>query len=533
MLASYRILPILGLKTGVSAHDPTLLQLIDDGVALSHDVGGVNVDYRRLRGSCSKSHGYVQFSNSANGQATKCLGLLELYDGTNRNHFIFDNGKCYNYDGNRNPVLLEDAASTTFNTTTNEQYCMLTFGGYMIFTDYGNHTPYKWKHGDSNLTKLIQSGTEYKFRYLEEFQRRIIGAYSDQTNGDIEIRWTDPLPTWASLDFASGHQLYKPQGDDSITGLKKMGSNSLYIYGESSISRLDYYPDASAPFGMVTMISGQGCTNHHSIVSVGQRHFLFNRDYGFCEYNGGFEFPSGGRPISEDIEIDIAAMNSDYYGAIVGTFVPMTQEICWAVPLSGDTTPSHLLFYHIKDRTWRKEDKAMYYVDTWLTYSSYTWNDFISDIGGTSSLWSDATTYTFSKYAAQLHRLVYANTDGHVYYQSSEAKAGAALNGYRIEPILSFGDEVNRDLLLEIWFGLAYTGDFSIDVYWRGGETVGECLDSVWTALTSVDCNDPSAAVSYCNQIARFHQIKWGTDAADERFVVNDITFKYVRQGPY
>ena len=532
-MQSFRTIPVLGLKTAVAENDQSLLRMVSETTALTYDTGGVNVDYHRFKGACSKAYGSVQWSASANAQATKCLGLFELYDGTNRNHLIFDNGKVFLYNSNRTPVALTDVGDSTFNQTVNQPYSIIPFGGYVIFADYGTTTPMKWVHGAANLTKLILSGTEYKFRYLQEFQRRVIGAYSDQTNGDIEIRFTDALPAWATLSFPTANQLFKPEGDDSITGLKKLGANALYLYSDDSISRVDYYPDAAAPFGMTTMVAGYGCTNHSSIVSVGNAHYLFNKDLGFCAYSGGTEFPAGGRPISEDIETDLAGMNSAYYGAIVGEFVPFTQEICWTVPLIGDTTPSHLLFFNITDGTWRKESKPLRFVDTWLTFPDYTWNNLITDLGGTGAVWTAATTNSWAKYAAQLHRLVYANIDGHLYYQASESDNGSDIDAYRIEPVMDFGSPVDRDLLLELWFGVVYAADFLVDVYHRSGDTVGECTGASWTSLGSVDCNSPDNAVLYCSENNRFHQIKWGTDKADERFVVNKIVYKFVRQGPY
>ena len=45
-LKTFKILPILGLKTNVPQNDPSLFQFLSDGVAATHDVGGVNVDYK-------------------------------------------------------------------------------------------------------------------------------------------------------------------------------------------------------------------------------------------------------------------------------------------------------------------------------------------------------------------------------------------------------------------------------------------------------------------------------------------------------
>jgi len=370
------------------------------------------------------------------------------------------------------------------------------------------------------------SGTEYKFRYLETFQRRVIGAYSDQTNGDIDLRWSSSWPGTAigSLNFPAGNQLYIPN-DDAITGIRKMGIDRCYVYSENSIHQLAYLPDYTAPFRLRNIVDGQGSVNHHSIVNLGDRHYFYNKNYGFCEFRGGLGmFPHGGRPISEDIENTLQDMNTAYLDLIVGTFFPLHREVVWTVPWSGDITPSHLLFYNIDTKQWRIEDKVMRYVDNWQIYADFTWNDLATAVGGTG-IWSDAGSVTYAYHTAQRGRLVYANTNGYVYDHSTEALATAALDSYRIEPILSFGDPKRHDLLSEIWFDISVSGGFSIDVSWRGGNTTGEVNDESWTSLGSISCDDNSRPFLPVNQNQRLHQIKWGTDAKDEKFEVNGITF--------
>jgi hypothetical protein len=114
---TFKIMPILGLKTDVPADDPSLFQSISEGVVATHDTGGINFDMSRKRNTATRSHGYVQWSNSANAKATKCLGLFELNDGTNQNHIAFDNGRFYVYDSSIDPneaVLNFDAGTDAF-----------------------------------------------------------------------------------------------------------------------------------------------------------------------------------------------------------------------------------------------------------------------------------------------------------------------------------------------------------------------------------------------------------------------------------
>jgi len=530
-LIDFKIIPILGRKTDVPADDPSLFRFIGENVAETHDVGGLNFDLNRKRRACTKSYGYTEWSTSATSQATKCLGLFELYDGSNRDHIFFDNGKCYVYDSSLDPQLTEDSESTTFATDNVDLYSIIKVGSYMVFADRAEHTPYKWKNGDANLTKLCASGTEYKFRYLVSFARRVIGLYSDQTDGNIDIRYSTDWPTTAitSLNYPAANQLWVPN-DDPITGGATMGMDRCFIYCEDSIQQLVYYPDYVAPFRAYTIVPHQGSVNHHSIVALGDRHYLFNKNYGFCEYRGGNQFPYGGKPISNDIESDILEIASDYYNIIVGTFVPFTREVVWTVPMGGYSIPTHLLFYNIDTGQWRFEDKAMRYVDHWRMYGSYTWNDFITDLGGTEAVWTSAGTNTWAYYTSMRERLVYANTDGKLYYQDSEALNGSALDGYRIEPVLDFGDAKREDLLSEIWFDLAISGNYSIHNYHRSGDTLGEVEGASWTALDTLSHYSPALPKINVGKTNRLHQIKWRTDAANEKFQVNGITFRFEPQ---
>lgn len=534
-MKSFRIIPTLGRKVDVPADDDSLIEMIAAGVGKSHDVGGVNFDLRRKKNACTKSYGYAQLTTAANAQATKCLGLFELYDGANRDFIMFDNGLMYVLQADNTLDEIAATAPLTFAKDNIDLYSMIRVGSYLVWADRGETTPYKWKHDDANITKLIDpsggSGyTEYTFRHLDYFQRRIIGLHSDQTNGDIEIRWTDALPNLGGdVEFAAANQLYVPN-DDPITGKGKMGEDRLFVYCQDSITQMGFYPDYVSPFRIYTIVPNQGIVSHHSLINLGNRHFGFNRNYGFFEYYGGNEFPSGGRPISEDIEPDIMDINSAYYNLIVGGYWPLTRELVWTVPAGGNSTPTQLWFYNIDTKQWRFEDKAIRYLGDWLIGENYTWNDLIAALGGTGAAWvTGSDTWVF--YTSERQQLVMANTDGHVYHQSSEELAGSDIDGYRVEPILHFGDRARFDTINEIWFDIVnVSADFTIDVYHRSGNTSGELLAQPWgSAIGTVDINSPSTPVvsPYPNKGAKLHQIKWGTPKKNEMFQVNGITFMF------
>ena len=546
-MESFTIIPIGGLKTSVPEDDLTLMQIVSEGVAITNDVGGVNVDYQRSRNAANKSYGRAQWSASATTSTTNCLGLFSMTDSSdNLSQWIFagdggsGKGRVWRFNSSRAPQRVSSTSGAghpgAVEWSDTDLYCAIQYGDYMIFTDIQQSTtPYYSDYNDAKFTKMLNSGTEYKCKYLELFQNRIVIANTDQTNGDLEIRWSAALPTLGSMAIAAGNQLFK-SGNDSITGLKKFGPNACFIYGEDSVDRIDYYSSYLVPFG-ITNMAGQGTVSYHSIVDIGPSHYLFNKSYGFCEYRGGSEFPYGGRAISDPIEDMINGISSNYYKLIVGTFLPSRNEIAWAVPLASASTNNAVLYYNIQSGSWRKEDKVAHYVDAWRSWTDFTWNDLIIALGGSGALWTAAGTDTWAKYTSERYdTLILSNTDGQLYEYSSEGDAGSDFDGYRIEPMLNF-QKNNKSVVNEIWFSIAERGTYSIDIYYRQGDNVGDVKAASWTALGSISTDNPSNAVVYTpdslHSAARYHQIKWGCDAAAEPFSVNSIQFRYVPEGRY
>jgi len=529
-MKTFKIIPILGTKTDVVPDDPSMLQMIDQQTAVSHDAGGLNFDLSRRANACSKAYGQAQRSNSANAQKTLCMGLFQLYDGTNRNSLYFDNGLVYKYDGSWDPSEITVATPVTFANDNADLYSIIRVGAYVVWADFAEHTPYKWKHGDANSSKLIQSGTEYKFRYITSFQRRVIGAYSDQTNGNIDVRWSTAWPATAitSLNYPATNQLYIPN-DDPIVGIKVLGRDKCFVFCENSIQQMVYYPDYDTPFRLYTIVPYQGAANHHSIVGREGVLSFYNKDYGFCEYYGGNTIT----PISDDIKSELKSMNVSYLPLIVGTHDAINRKIYWTVPMGGQAYCDHVISYKYDTRQWEIMNRTTRYLDTWRVISSLTWTDLVVILGGTGATWQAAGSGRWADYISENNLVVYGGTDGHLYTHSSEELSGSNLDGYRVEPVLYFGNRRRWDNIKEIWFDIGLSGDFSIDVYHRTGNTVGELVEKGWTLTGTVSCNNPLRAEvldsngSKPNINARLIQIKWGTDLLNESFQVNGITFKY------
>ena len=537
-MESFRILPILGLKTNVPENDLSLFKPVGTGIAATYCVDGMNFSMTRNLNATTKSYGKTVWSNEATEDALNLLGMFELYDGTNRSFWVMtgDNsskGRIFRYDSNRDPVRISDvvghSGATEFAFNNLDLYSCIQYGSNIIISDHGEHTPYFADYNDTALVKLLSSGTEFKARYLELFQRRIIMAYTDQANGDIEIRWSEALPTPGSMSIVAGNQLYTPN-DDPITGIKKFGQNACFLYSEDSIDSIDYYPNYLTPFAIRNMVSGNGCVGHHSIINTGDAHYFLNKNYGFVDYRGGTQFPASGRPISQDIENIISTINPNYYIGIVGAYLRNKNTLVWAVPLYGVSRNSHLLFYYINEGKWSIENLPVRYVDNWNSSDSLTWNDLLS-LGFT--YWSDFGTSSFTDYFSSGQYLMIGDMDGMIYSKRGESNNLVDYDGYRVEPVMNFAGDGNYSILNEIWFNLVEHGDFNLYCQYRGGNTLKGCTGSAWESLNVISQDDPQSAVIYTCKNNRWHQIKWGTNKKNERFGVNAIEFRYAPQGHY
>lgn len=534
-LQRYVIYPILGTKTAVPADDPTLFTAFAAGFA-TNDVGGQHFDIRKVRNACSKSDGYIKVNDSAASTGNFTQGLFELYDGSNRDCIMFYGGVGYRMEDSEGVLVPTRITPSSLTFDTEEfNYSTMQYGSYLIFTD-GETTPYKWAHSyiakSTDADKLIATGTEYVFKYLEFFQGRIIGAYSNQTNGDIEVRWTGVLPSMSTLSFGGTSQAYKP-GSDSIVAIKRLGANACYIYGQTSINRIDYYPDFTAPFVITELVQGQSCSNSASIISLPDRHYFFNRNYGFIEYAGGTDW----RVISEDIE-DQLDIRFEFAKRIVGTFDPVHKELVWCVPVASysESTPGTILRYDIRSKQWRTSPWPMTCIDRWTVLTSgKTWNQLVDT--DQHETWADVYGAGHARWIdlyAEYQRLVMSHEDGYVYYEGGTSKNTADFDGYRIEPILDMGDPNRKKHLLEIWMGFGKVGTYYIDLYWRGGDTAAECESHTWESIGTIrPCAATSAPVAYPSKNERFHQIKWGCNSKEEPFEVNRIDFYFHTQGKY
>jgi len=161
----------------------------------------------------------------------------------------------------------------------------------------------------------------------------------------------------------------------------------------------------------------------------------------------------------------------------------------------------------------------------------------------TSESWTTTTVdkwikvsfeYTESSGGAGAYLIVYGQYDsGQAYtYYVDDVSISESLNGYRIEPVTHMGHEHRKKLLKEIYFNIENTGDWNIDVYHRGGSTVGEVLAASWTNLGTVSCNSSARPYLQVNNIngarnAKYHQIKWGNDRRDEPFQVGSLDLLY------
>jgi hypothetical protein len=194
-----------------------------------------------------------------------------------------------------------------------------------------------------------------------------------------------------------------------------------------------------------------------------------------------------------------------------GVHISATNEVAWSIS-ENSSTFTYILFYNYKTGSWRKETIAA------------------------NALMAGRTNLTLGGATIHTRVLCYANNDEVYYLGRNATDAGSSYTAYRIEPVLSFG-EMRKSLINEIWFNTPRNSGGTLDVYYRGDDTVGDLIDNSWSTFGTASLSSPTRIVvrppASLNTNNRYHQIKWGTDASSDLFSVREIEFGYVPQGKY
>jgi len=491
----------------------------------------------------TKAYGTKEWSGIITGQPK---GLFELDPGTEKDYLVWAVSLGY-FSGVWIPKIeykiyyINETLTGTeitptgvdFATDYDDLVCAIRVGDYVVFTDRGTTTPYKWKHGDAACTKLINpSGTsgytEYTFRYLIYFMERIIGLYTNETNGDISIRWTDPIPDLSGdVEFPTSNQLFIPN-DDPIIGVSQIGYDRIFVHCRNSIHQLIHYTDYDAPFRIHTVNTKFGGF-HHSIVSTGDANYFYVKELGFVRFDG-----TGITVISEDIENYLyAQIDPELAQRITGAYLGYNNIVVWAFPSSLYPAPWNLLTYNLSSQQWDLERIGVfgYVIDEWKCTEGYTFTQLAAALTG--GLWSAVFSYTpWTYYIDERERLI-IGTDNYVLYQTGDSAYNTSIFAYRYEPIMDFGEAWKRDLLKEIWFSFTYSGNWTITVSHRSGNTIGELLNSTMVSIGTLSCNSLYDPVVRCNKPGRFHQILYSHLVDDQRVQIEKITFRYETQSEH
>ena len=74
----------------------------------------------------------AEWSNNAVGTPAACLGIFELFDGSNRVIWMAYDGDMYRYNSSRNPVEVADGSSTEFAKDATDFYSFLRYGDLWV-----------------------------------------------------------------------------------------------------------------------------------------------------------------------------------------------------------------------------------------------------------------------------------------------------------------------------------------------------------------------------------------------------------------
>ena len=79
----------------------------------------------------------------------------------------------------------------------------------------------------------------------------------------------------------------------------------------------------------------------------------------------------------------------------------------------------------------------------------------------------------------------------------------------------------------ELWFNIYSGGAYDLYVQWRGGNTVKELIAESWKVIGNMNLEKPEPPALFIDEDARYHQIRYGTDAADEPFSISWLEIVY------
>lgn len=541
-MLSFTIIPSLGIKDDVPPDDLSMFEFITESIAKTHctdsDFVGYDNIYTSRKGCANKVGGLQTLITTGASVASGTMSVIAafgyLYNAVVYHYLAVGNKsdevKIYECTSTGSCVVLSDGLG-------NEQFLMSAGGGviapYVGFS--GDHdrviitggtpgiaSPFCVQPGEGIAQKLIAGGTDYNINFITSFENRIFGANTDITNGDgyYDIRYSNLNPTLpdyslsidSSLSFGASNQLFYPDKEE-ITGIKKLNNNRLFVYARDSIAEIKYTANYSSPFSIKRIMSGYGALCNNCIIGLAGLHFFYDRNNGFCSFDGANIYPLS-KTIQEIVDsidpIQLPAFGGGTYGEqydMPGAYNPRTNEIVWSVSYNA-TTNTDVLYYNIMSNSWRKDPIAA------------------------------KSIYSVYEEGSGSYKTTYFVNDGEIKYNYySTSNSGTTYTAYRIEPVLNFGGE-NKTLLNEIWARpVASTVGEEIDFWYRGGDSVTQLEAQSWTSYGSfrTDTADPNVVRSPkgLNTNNRYHQVKWGSDSTGALFSIEKIEFKYVPQGRF
>jgi hypothetical protein len=205
--------PHRGLVTNYSPDSAYLKQPTGDGSLITASPDMMNVTVHERLGTCRKADGYRAYTSAANATHTRCLGLYELKYGAYRDQIVVDAGKIYLIDA----TLEQDditGAGVTLAADLGDMYAFTRYGQDVVICDNGEHVPYHWEHGDAAIAAC---NTAYKLKYPCYLFKRVVAAYSDQTNGRIGLHWADALAAIATNPLCPAANVLYSEGDGGET----------------------------------------------------------------------------------------------------------------------------------------------------------------------------------------------------------------------------------------------------------------------------------------------------------------------------
>lgn len=404
---------------------------------------------RARPGRIEKVKGWDEFSATALPGAIMLVDVARFLSGTEI-MIVADTKRAYKY--NTSTGVLDDITASDLTTSDAWPHFAGMWKDYWIYTNALSLVK-KWS-GALNLTTLAGLATDAEPGGVAVQKAKVLcpagpflligNTTEDGSPYLTRVRWNkfDVLEVWKNDASGNGQAGYMDVSEEAseIKNIVPLG-NYYAVYKQKSVHLLTY---VGLPFVWARrqVVVNRGLIAPKAIVSLGDFHVCAFTD-NFYIFNGA-TLQRIGDPIRDDFFADLNPNKKDLMFAF---HLEDKAEVVFAYPSLSATVCDKAWVYNYITNAWTPRDFPFAAGTAYLSQLTTAWQDAVGTWGAQTIAWSDRTFLA----NAPVPIVGSASTKKIYQYDTTDAKAGAAIDGYLTSVFSDFGfpDRVKRLLRIK------------------------------------------------------------------------------------